>query len=71
MRVYNYSMTPIITYIINASIERSNVPTLLKQTHIRPLFQKNGQDENVLGNFGPVSNLTFLSKVLEKIISNR
>ena len=56
-----------------ASIERSNVPKLLKLAHIRPMLKKTGLYENLLKNYRPVSvsNLLFVSKVLEKIISNR
>ena len=35
---------------------------------VTPILKKTGLDCNVLGNFRPVSNLPFLSKVLEKIV---
>ena len=55
-------MAPIITSIVNASIEISNVPKLLKQAHIQPLLKKTGLDENVLKNYRPVSNSPFFVK---------
>ena len=39
-------MAPIITSI-DAAIERSNVPNLLKQAHIRPLLKRTGLDEKL------------------------
>ena len=38
-----------------------------KEANVQPNLKKAGLDENVLKNFRPVSNLQFLSKVLEKL----
>jgi len=35
---------------------------------VRPLLKKPGLDENVLKNYRPVSNLSFLSKCIERIV---
>ena len=51
----------------NKSCELDPLSTwLLKQAHIR-----HGLDESVLKNYRLVSNLPFVSKILEKVISNR
>ena len=42
-----------------------------KQAVVRPLLKKNGLDDSVLKNFRPVSNLSFISKLLEKIVQTR
>ena len=44
------------------------VPDLFKQAIVKPLLKKQGLDENDMRNFRPVSNLNFLSKILEKIV---
>ena len=36
---------------------------------IRPLLKKSGLDKEVLKNYRPVSNLSFISKVLEKVVA--
>ena len=36
-----------------------------------PLIKKPGLDQEILKNYRPVSNLSFLSKVIEKVISVR
>ena len=46
-------------------------PKSLKTALIRPLLKKIGLDNNILKIFRPVSNLTFISKVIEKVISGR
>ena len=55
-----------MTKIINKSIVDGKVPELFKKALIKPLYKK-GQ-KNVLGNYRPVSLLSALSKILEKII---
>ena len=47
------------------------IPKSLKTAHIRPLLKKTGLDSDILKNYRPVSNLTFISKVIEKVISGR
>lgn len=60
-----------ITDIINMSIESGTVPTSFKQAIVRPLIKKDGLDKNCLNNYRPVSNLSFMSKVLEKAVGKR
>ena len=45
------------------------MPTELKQAGIRPLFKKPSLDYQLFKNFRPISNLTFLSKVIEKVVA--
>ena len=40
----------------------------MKRSIVRPLLKKIGADPNDLKNYRPVSNLTFVSKVLEKVV---
>ena len=47
------------------------IPKSLKTALIRPLLKKTGLDSDILKNYRPVSNLTFISKVIEKVISGR
>ena len=42
-----------------------------KSSLIRPLLKKRGLDQNILNNYRPISNLPFVSKVLEKVVSIR
>ena len=47
------------------------MPANLKEAILLPLIKKLSLDPEVLNNFRPVSNLTFLSKVVEKVIAVR
>ena len=63
-------ITP-ITDIINISMETSTFPQNFKEAHVRPLLKKKSLPKNELKNYRPVSNLSFISKILEKMVANR
>ena len=47
------------------------VPRSFKTAVIKPLLKKPTLDPEVLANYRPISNLPFLSKILEKVIANQ
>ena len=59
------AVLPTITKIINLSLMHGLFVSTWKSAVIRPLLKKTGLDL-ITSNYRPVSNLTFLSKVLEK-----
>ena len=59
---------PCLTDILNSIILNCSVPDSMKKAIVKPLLKKPSLDPNVLKNFRPVSNLTFVSKLLEKIV---
>ena len=61
------SILPVITKIISLSLEKGIFVDTWKTAIIRPLIKKSGLDLTC-NNYRPVSNLTFLSKVLEKVV---
>ena len=62
------ALLPTITLIINKSLSVGIVPSQLKQAKVVPLIKKPSLDPSTLANYRPVSNLPFLSKVLEKVV---
>ena len=62
---------PVITCIVNKWLESASVPASLKHATVRPLLKKPGLDTNEFNNFRPISNLKFLSKIIEKIVAAR
>ena len=62
-------LCPVTWKIVKPSLETSVVPTELKQAVIRPLLKKPSLDYQEFKNFRPISNLTFLSKVIEKVVA--
>ena len=61
-------LLPHITHIMNTSLSSGHFPHIFKSAIVRPLLKKPSLDQNCLKNYRPVSNLSFLSKVLEKIV---
>ena len=57
--------------IINLSLSSGYVPQSFKIAIIKPLLKKPTLDPEVLANYRPISNLLFLSKILEKVIANQ
>ena len=47
------------------------IPKSPKTALIRPLLSKTGLDSDILKNYRSVSNLTFISKAIDKVISGR
>ena len=62
---------PMVTDIINASITQEHVPLSMKVAIIRPLLKKYSFDVDILSSYRPVSNLTQVSKCLEKVIAQQ
>ena len=61
-------MLPAITQIMNQSLSTGVVPSSFKHAVVKPLLKKPSLDPNILKNYRPVSNLPFLSKILEKLV---
>ena len=61
-------LLPTITYIINSSLLSGSFPVSFRSAVVKPLLKKSTLDPNVLKNYRPVSNLSFLSKILEKVV---
>ena len=57
--------------MINLSLSTGYVPHAFKVAVIKPLLKKPTLDPSVLANYRPISNLTFLSKILEKIVASQ
>ena len=60
-------LMPVITDIINTSLISGVVPRF-KHALVKPLLNKSNLDPELLKNYRPVSNLPFLSKVLERVV---
>jgi len=64
-----------VVAVHNTSVQQgfgsSVFPTEFKKAVVRPLLEKDGLDATQMRNYTPVSNLSFLSKLLEKIVQKR
>ena len=60
-------LAPSITYLVNMSLSHAFVPEDWKTAIVKPLLKKSGF-ELTFTNFHPVSNLPFISKIVEKAV---
>ena len=67
---HHLEVSPIITQIVNASITCGEFTSELKTALVHPLLKKPGID-CIFRNYRPISNLSFLSKVIERIVCNQ
>ena len=58
-----------ITFLINLSIKTGSVPKQLKIARVVPVYKKD--DPTDPGNYRPISLLSILNKILEKVICKR
>ena len=61
-------LVPVVTRLANCSLSAGTVPCQFKQAVVTPLLTTAGLDADDLKHFRPVSNLSFLSKILEKTV---
>ena len=64
------SLIPVITKIINTSLESVVFPEDWKVTVVKPLLKKLGLDPLFM-NLRPVSNLAYISKLIERAVFNQ
>ena len=63
-------LLPYICHLINKSFETGQLEGI-KESVIRPLLKKAGLDTDVLNSYRPVSNLVFISKLMEKVVNKQ
>ena len=64
-------LAPVIADPVNAYLATGVFPSALKSAIVKPLPKKPGLDSEVLKNLCPVSNLSFISKVIEKVVASQ
>ena len=64
------SILPYLVELVNLSLKTGSVDGV-KDADIIPLLKGDTLDPNVLKNFRPVSNLTFIGKLIERVVLRR
>ncbi|HBK70682.1 MAG TPA: hypothetical protein DDZ39_03320, partial [Flavobacteriaceae bacterium] len=62
-------LIPFVSKIVNESLSTGSFPESEKCAIVRPLLKNKSGDTNDLSNYRPISNLSFLSKIIEKVIA--
>ena len=61
-------LLPHLTRLCNVSIQSGCLPSSQKTAMVMPRLKKSGLDPAEIKNYRPISNLPFMSKVIEKLI---
>ena len=64
------ALLPRLTKIVNSLLQCGCMPETLKEAVITPILKKEGA-KPVFKNFHPISNLPYLSKLIEKVICSQ
>ena len=59
---------PVLLKIVNMSLCEGKFPDVLKHASVCPTIENRSGNEEELKNYCPISNTTFLAKVLEKAV---
>ena len=62
-------LLPVITDLVNCSLDTAFMPVGLKTALVLPLLKKSNFNSDDFKNFRPVSNLPFISKVIKKVVA--
>ena len=62
---------PFISHVVNSSLSSATFPRSMGCALITPILKKPSLDRNDLANYRPVSNISFISKIIEKVVSNQ
>ena len=57
----------VLLFIVNSSLENGKFPSRCKVALVKPTIKSKSADPDNLASFRPVSNISFLSKLLEKV----
>ena len=67
LKLCKSELSPILTHLVNLSLEQGIFPEELKLAKVIPVFK--AEDSHSFGNYRPISLLLTLSKVFEKVVS--
>ena len=61
---------PLIAMLANLSFSEGRFPDVFKFCQVSPLLKKPGGDDKHMTNFGPITNLNTIGKILEHLSQN-
>jgi hypothetical protein len=64
-------LAPVIARMCNASFHQSALPIKCKHIIVRPLLKKSSLDPIDPSSYRPISNLSFVSKIVDKVVDAR
>ena len=63
------TLSSLITQIVHSSLSNGIVPSVLKTASVTPILKKPGLNPYEFNNYRPISNLPFISKLIERTVA--
>ena len=64
-------LTPFLTHLFNRSLATGCVPVSFKDSFVTPILKKPGLDEASSSSYRPISNLSVISKLMERLVARQ
>jgi len=64
-------LTPFLVELFNRSLEHGFVPTTFEAAYVTPLLKKSDLEPDDVKSYRPISNLSVLSKLLERLVARQ
>jgi len=61
-------IAPFVVELFNRSLSEGRFPAVFKQAFVTPVVKKPGLDATDTSSYRPISNLSVLSKLLERLV---
>ena len=71
LRILSPYLIDIITGIIRVSLSSYILPQSMKYAYITPILKKHNLDSSILSNYRPISQLSSISKTMERIVARQ
>ena len=65
------TICPILCHLCNLSFQRGSFPSQLKHALVTPRLKKPALDPDTASSYRPISNLSFISKLVERLVAKR
>jgi len=64
-------LAPFLSRLFCESLERGEVPSTMKSAYITPILKRSNLDSADTASYRPISNLSVISKLLERVVSKQ
>lgn len=71
LKLTSATVCPILCHLCNLSFQHGVFPNHLKHAQVKPLLKKPTLDPDNASSYRPISNLSFVSKLVERLVTKR
>jgi hypothetical protein len=71
LKEFLVNLLPFITAMCNCSLQEGWLPLSQRHAIVRPIVKKSGSDADDAKNYRPISNLSYMSKLVERMVGQQ